>query len=112
MQVYNTSNVDLVFDERSMKKKQIKEQFKKSNQEALAYFNITAQERLKLCFFQWSEDNFQAKRCLESSLFQLIIVIKSHSHQDKMIIENIYFRFLSYLFTLCLLYTSPSPRDS
>ena len=56
IQVYNTSTANLVFGERSMKKKRVKEQFQKSNQEALSYLNISNGERLKKCVFQWKEE--------------------------------------------------------
>lgn len=59
VQVYNTSTGILVFDEKSMKKKKLKDDFKKSNLEALKFMNLSPEERTEACTFQWSEDNFE-----------------------------------------------------
>ena len=59
VQVYNTSTGILVFDEKSMKKKKLKDDFKKSNLEALKFKNLSPEERIEACTFKWSEDNFE-----------------------------------------------------
>ena len=55
VQIYNTSSGILVFDERAMKKKKLKEEFLKSKQEALTFMNLSPAERLERCIFQWRE---------------------------------------------------------
>eukprot|EP00111_Clytia_hemisphaerica_P024102 TCONS_00071056-protein len=55
VQIYNTSSGILVFDERAMKKKKLKEEFLKSKQEASTFMNFSPEERLKRIIFQWKE---------------------------------------------------------
>ena len=59
VQSYNSTTGVLVFDEKSMKKKKLKDDFKRSNVEALKLMSLSPEERIEKCTFKWSEDNFE-----------------------------------------------------
>lgn len=92
VQVYNTSTGILVFDEKSMKKKKLKDDFKKSNLKALKFINLSPEERTEACTFQWSEDNFEPPKYNKFDKILFLISIHFAYYTKRMFVLSGYLK--------------------